>query len=71
MCIYLHLLKCTYFLPKYSSSFWDVVVVTARDETQKKIYEHQISLKKERQEIPLFAQCVCCVSYYNVISMNC
>ena len=54
----------------YSISFWDVVVVTARDETQRKIYEHQISLKKERREIPLFAQYVCCVSSITLSCMS-
>jgi hypothetical protein len=43
---------------RQSTSFWDVVVVTARDETQKRIYERQISLKKERREIPHFVQYV-------------
>lgn len=42
----------------FSIPFWDVVVVTARDEFQKDIYEQQISLKKARKEIPLSVQWV-------------
>ena len=35
------------------SPFWDIVLITSIDEEQKKCYEHQIELKKERNEIPL------------------
>ena len=36
--------------------FWDIVVVTARDEEQRKSYKEQIELKKARAEIPAFVK---------------
>ena len=38
------------------SAFWDIVVVTARDEEQRRSYEEQIELKKSRAEIPGFVK---------------
>lgn len=36
--------------------FWDVVVVTAADESQREAYELQISGKVDRKELPLGTQ---------------
>lgn len=36
----------------YLRPFWDIMVITAGDEDQKRSYEQQIALKKERKEIP-------------------
>ncbi len=36
--------------------FWDVVVVTAVDESQKDAYELQISEKADRKELPVGIQ---------------
>ena len=33
-------------------SFWNIVVVTACDEEQRTIYEHQLKLKQSRNELP-------------------
>ena len=50
MHIYTH--TCTHV----QRPFWDIVVVTARDEEQRKSYEEQIELKKARAEIPGFVK---------------
>ena len=49
-CTYTH--TCTHV----QRPFWDIVVVTARDEEQRKSYEEQIELKKARAEIPGFVK---------------
>ena len=56
MLLFSNLLLFYIIFLSYSTSFWDIVVITARDDAQKEIYEHQIRLKKERKEVPLFVQ---------------
>ena len=45
-----------FVIPNYRPEFWDVVVITARDDSQKSIFDYQISLKKQRHEIPSFVK---------------
>lgn len=40
----------------YRPEFWDVVVITARDDSQRIIYDYQIDQKKKRREIPSFVR---------------
>jgi len=35
-----------------TTQFWDVIVITASDEEQKKVYEIQIEDKLKRNELP-------------------
>lgn len=53
--LYLHLHTHTHTHSPHSA-FWDIVVVTARDEEQRRSYEEQIELKKSRAEIPGFVK---------------
>ena len=42
----------------FSRDFFDVVVVTARDEQQQALYQRQLQAKKDRKEIPCGCKCV-------------